>query len=220
MVMSLILDAAMQMRLSAQALAALMPAMSPRAAVQALLDARLAGDALGLLARLLPHRYAVAWVCQCCRREVLDALDRAGLELAEAWVREPNETRRREALAFAGAHRYRSIGAWVAACAGWSGGNLNLRDERPTPVPPHFSAIAASAALSYLAARVPAQFNARRSAYVMDALGLLDGAGEMDEPRRHDDSGAIDARRHVDGSRLIDARHRDDEPRPIEGGRP
>ncbi|CAM2157008.1 Secreted protein [Pararobbsia alpina] len=178
--MSLILDAAMQMRLSAQALAALVPAMSPRAAVQALLDAGLPGDALGLLARLLPHRYAVAWVCQCCRREVLDALDRAGLELAEAWVREPNEARRREALAFASAHRYRSIGAWVAACAGWTGGNLNPRDERPTPVPPHLSAIAAMAALSYLAARVAAQFDARRRGFVADAIGLLDGPERID----------------------------------------
>ncbi|MGN4077713.1 DUF6931 family protein, partial [Burkholderia gladioli] len=70
-------------------------------------------------------------------------------------------------------HRYRGIGAWAAAAAGWTGGNLNPRAERPTPPPAHLCAIAAMAALNYLAALVPARFDARRLTYVRDALGLL-----------------------------------------------
>jgi hypothetical protein len=169
-----ILEAADQMRLSARAQACLRPSMAARAAVQALLDAGYCADALSLLGRLLPHRYAVAWACQCGRRQTLDEHDRAGLALAEAWVRDPVEAQRAAALAFAKAHRYQTIGAWTAAAAGWSGGNLNPDHERPTPPPQHLSAIAATAAVNYMAALVPAQFDARRTAFAHDALGLLD----------------------------------------------
>jgi hypothetical protein len=182
---SVIVDAAVQMRLSAQALAALTPAMTARAAVQALLDARLTADALSLLARLLPHRYVVAWVCQCAQREILEARDRAGLELAEAWLREPDASRQAAALAFAHAHRFQTLGAWLAACAGWSSGNLNPRADRPTPVPAHLGAIAASTALSYLAARVPNQWDLRRRGFILEAIGLLDGA-HTSGARTHD----------------------------------
>lgn len=175
-----ILEAAGQMRLSAPARACLQPSMAARAAVQALLDAGHCADALSLLGRLLPRRYAVAWACQCGRRQTLDEHDRAGLALAEAWVRDPVEAQRVVALAFAKAHHYQTIGAWMAAAAGWSGGNLNPEHERPTPPPEHLSAIAATAAVSYMAALVPAQFDARRTAFVRDALGILSDPDGID----------------------------------------
>jgi hypothetical protein len=171
--MSAILDAARQMRLSAPAYARLQPALAPQAAVQTLLDAGLTADALSLLARLLPRRYAVAWVCQCGSRQTLGEHDRAGLALAETWLRDPCEPHREAAAAFASAQRFRTIGAWAAAAAGWTGGNLNPRHEQPTPPPEHLTAIAAMAAVSYMAALIPAQLDARRGAFVRDALGLL-----------------------------------------------
>lgn len=161
------------MRIGAAALACLQPAMDSRTAVQALLDAGLPADALSLLARLLPCRYAVAWVCQCGERQSLDEHDRAGLALAQAWVRDPGDAQRDAAASFAHLHRYQTVGAWAAAAAGWSGGNLNPRCERPTPPPPHLSALAAMAAVTYMAARVPAQLDERCRAFVEDALGLL-----------------------------------------------
>jgi hypothetical protein len=173
-------EAARQMRLSARAQACLRPSMQARAAVQALLDAGYCADAMSLLSRLLPRRYAVAWACQCGRSQPLDEHDRAGLALAEAWVREPEEAQRAAALAFAKTHRYRTIGAWTAAAAGWTGGNLNPDHERPTSPPEHLSAIAATAAVTYMAARVPAQFDARRAAFVRDALSLLSGPEGID----------------------------------------
>ncbi|MFC0396983.1 DUF6931 family protein [Paraburkholderia rhizosphaerae] len=169
-----VLEAARQMQLSAHAQHQLDAAMAPRAAVQTLLDAGLAADALSLLARLLPRRYAVAWVCQCARREALDEHDVAGLALAQAWVREPSERNRADAAAFAKTHRYKTIGAWSAAAAGWTGGNLNPQHEQPTPAPEHLTALAAMAAVTYMAARVADQFAARRAGFVRDALGLLD----------------------------------------------
>ncbi len=178
--MSVILDAARQMRLSAPAQARLRPAMTSHTAVRTLLDDGLAADALSLLARLLPRRYAVAWVCQCGSRQALGEHDRAGLALAEAWVRDPREVHRANAASFAGAHRYRSIGAWSAAAAGWTGGNLNPRCDQPTPPPEHLTALAAMAAATYMAALVPAQLDARRTAFVRDALGLLSVPNSID----------------------------------------
>jgi hypothetical protein len=171
--MSTILDAARPMRLSARATARLLPTMAPHTAVRTLLDDGLSADALSLLARLLPRRYAVAWVCQCGSRQTLGEHDRAGLALAEAWLRDPGEAHRAAAAAFAKTHRYQTIGAWAAASAGWSGGNLNPRYEQPTPPPEHLTALAAMAAVTYMAALVPAQLDARRTAFVRDALGLL-----------------------------------------------
>jgi hypothetical protein len=171
--MSTIQDAAQQMRLGAPAQQLLRSDLTPRAAVQALLDAGLVADALSLLARLLPRRYAVAWVCQCARQQPLSEHDGAGVVLAEAWVRQPDETHRAAALSFAAAHRYKTAGAWTAAAAGWSGGQLNPQAERPTPPPEHMTAIAAMAAVTHLSALVADQFAARRAAFVHSALDLL-----------------------------------------------
>jgi hypothetical protein len=168
-----IFDAAREMRLSDAALANLQPTMTPYLAVQTLLNANRPADAMGLLARLLPRRYSVAWACQCGRKELLDDHDRAGIALAEAWVRDPGEAQRAAALTFARTHRFQTVGAWTAAAAGWSGGNLNPDHARPTPPPEHLTAIAASSAVTYIAARVASQFDARRTAFIRDAMKLL-----------------------------------------------
>lgn len=172
--MSTIIQAAQQMRLSAQAQGLLRPELAARAAVQTLLDAGLAADALGLLMRLLPRRYAVAWLCQCSREQSLSEQDRAGTALAESWVRDPSEAHRRAAFDFAKTHRYKSIGAWIAAAAGWSGGNLAPpSQDLQVPPPEQLTALAAAAAVTHIAALVADQFKARREAFVRSALGLL-----------------------------------------------
>ncbi len=176
--MSAIMQASIQMDLSEPASALIRPDMSAQAAVQALVDAGQVQDALKLLARLLPKRYAVAWLCQCARDQALDPEDRAGASLAERWVREPNESNRRAALEFANAGGYKSAGAWVAAAAGWSGGSLAPASQQ-TPVPPadHLTACAAVAALNMLAALVLEKFEARRAGFIEPAMNLLNAGG-------------------------------------------
>jgi hypothetical protein len=152
--------------------------MGPREAVQALLEGGETQDALKLLARLLPKRYAVAWACQCARDVVLPLEDRAGAALAEQWVREPEEPNRRAAFEFAHAGGYRSVGAWLAACAGWSGGSLAPATQE-TPVPPaeHLTACAVVAAINLMAGLDPERFEQRRAGFMARAMSLL-GAGE------------------------------------------
>lgn len=176
--MSAILQASLQMGLSPGASAHLRPEMTPQAAVQTLLDGGEAQDALKLLARLLPKRYAVAWLCQCAREQPLELEDKAGASLAEKWVREPTESNRRAAFEFANSGGYKSLGAWLAAAAGWSGGSLApATQQTPVPPPEHLTACATVAAVNLMAALVAENFVARRAEFMARALGLL-GAGE------------------------------------------
>jgi hypothetical protein len=176
--MSAVMQASMQMELSEPASAMLRADMTPQAAVQALVGAGQVQDALKLLARLLPKRYAVAWLCQCARDQPLGPEDKAGASLAEKWVREPNESNRRAAFEFANAGGYKSTGAWLAAAAGWSGGSLAPASQE-TPVPPadHLTACAVVAGINMLAALVADKFESRRAGYIEPAMSLLNAGG-------------------------------------------
>lgn len=176
--MSTVMHACIEMELSGPASASLRNDMTPQVAVQTLVGAGQVPDALKLLARLLPKRYAVAWLCQCARDQPLDPEDRAGASLAEKWVREPNESNRRAAFEFADAGGYKSTGAWLAAAAGWSGGSLApASQDTPVPPPDHLTACAVVAGVNMLAAMVADQFEARRAAFIAPAMNLLNAGG-------------------------------------------
>jgi len=176
--MSAVIHASVQMELAPAANAVLRADMTAPVAVQALLGAGQPQDALKLLARLLPKRYAVAWLCQCAREQPLTQEDRAGASLAEQWVREPSESNRRAAFEFAHAGGYKSLGAWIAAAAGWSGGSLApAAQETPVPPPEHLTARATVAAINLMAALEPAEFDARRTAFIERATPLLQSGG-------------------------------------------
>lgn len=176
--MSTVMQACVEMELSEPASATLKSNMTAQMAVQALVDAGQVQDALKLLARMLPKRYAVAWLCQCARDQSLNPEDRAGASLAEKWVREPNESNRRAAFEFADAGGYKSAGAWLAAAAGWSGGSLAPASQgTPVPPPDHLTARAVVAGINMLAALVIDEFEERRAGFIGPAMDLLNAGG-------------------------------------------
>ncbi|MEO8999859.1 MAG: hypothetical protein ABI227_04285 [Rhodanobacter sp.] len=176
--MSAVMQASIQMELSEPASALLKSDMTAQIAVQTLVGAGQIQDALKLLARLLPKRYAVAWLCQCARDQPLNPEDKAGASLAEKWVREPNESNRRAAYEFANAGGYKSAGAWVAAAAGWSGGSLApASQETLVPPPDHLTACAVVAGINMLAALVIEKFEVRRAGFIEPAMNLLNAGG-------------------------------------------
>ncbi len=89
--------------------------------------------ALVFLAHLLPRREAVWWGCQCVSAVLGAAAKDEGLRLALLWVRDPDETLRREALAFSQAGDLRAATSWLARAAGYSGGSISAPDQPPTP---------------------------------------------------------------------------------------
>lgn len=180
--MTTIEQAAAQMELKQGASGLLRADMQPHQAVQALLDGGHTGEAVKLVARLLPKRYVVAWVCQCAREEDLPMEDRAGASLADKWTRDPSENSRRAAYDFAEADEYETLGGWIAATAGWAAGSLAPADqETAVPPPEHLTAVAAVAAINMLAALVPEKYAPRRRRFVQRAMTLMEQTGKGHE---------------------------------------
>jgi hypothetical protein len=129
-----------------------------RSCIDEMLEQGLAADALMLIARILPKRYVVAWACECFKGALAGLptatdVDRAGLALAQQWLTDPTEDRRRAALDFAEAGEFSTPGAWIAASAGWSDGSLLPRGYDTISPPDHLPAEAAVAALRFAASQ-------------------------------------------------------------------
>jgi hypothetical protein len=105
--------------------------------------------AISVCAYLLPRRVAVAWACRSIRRMVerLRPDDDRMIGFAEAWVEEPEEPRRRKALASGNVGDARSAATWVALAAGWSGGSIVPDDMGYAPADPEQTAKAVRVAL-------------------------------------------------------------------------
>jgi hypothetical protein len=82
--------------------------------------------AISFCAYLLTRRTVVAWACRSMRRMVerLDDGEEKAIGFAEAWVEEPDEPRRRKALALGNVSNPRAATTWLALAAGWSGGSV------------------------------------------------------------------------------------------------
>jgi hypothetical protein len=106
-------------------------------------------DAIPFCAYMLPRREAVWWANQCVRA-LIDApteADETALKAAEEWVYEPEEPRRRQALAIARSHNQGAASTWVAYAAAWSSGTIVVTEHRGPPVTPQLTAKAAIAAI-------------------------------------------------------------------------
>jgi hypothetical protein len=107
-------------------------------------------------AYLLPRRKAVWWGHQCVGSliHLLSDQDLRLLQLAEDWVREPEEDRRVVAMDEGMAVRSKSPGVWIALAAGWSGGSLAPVGMPKVPPPPYLTARAVNTGILGALARV------------------------------------------------------------------
>ena len=124
--------------------------------LQELIDKRKWNAAVSYCAYLLPRREAVWWGCQALRQIQPHRApqDTRAIELAEAWVREPEEDRRLSALNYGNAGDHRAPATWMALAAGWSGGNV-MPDFGHAPAQPYQTARAIRAGLLGAMAWVP-----------------------------------------------------------------
>ena len=121
------------------------------------------GAALSYCAYLLPRREAVWWSIACVRQvDGLGASEKACLDAAEVWVRNPDEAPRRRALELGMAGNTKLPATWVALAAGWSGGSMAPSDAQRLPVAPQLTAQAVRVALMAAAPRLA--FKARDAA--------------------------------------------------------
>jgi hypothetical protein len=105
--------------------------------------------AVSFCAYLLPRREAVWWGCQSLRHVKPQAApsEASALEAAEAWVREPEEDVRREALKRGMQGDGQMPATWMALAAGWSGGSIAPPEFGVLPAGPHQTARAVRAGL-------------------------------------------------------------------------
>jgi hypothetical protein len=135
-------------------------------------------DALRLIARVLPRKYALAWACEVLKGLIATGsgdsfeVERAGVALAERWLKDPSETNRRAALDFAERAAFKQPGAWLAAAAGWADGSLAPAGPEFTDVAPPDSLAGEAACAAILTAgwRAPAQRAALMQAAAVRAL--------------------------------------------------
>jgi hypothetical protein len=139
-------------------------AASPLEFLSRLLASPTPEDAITFCAYLLGRREAVWWACHCHRLfgPPVNRDDEKAMLVAEAWVREPEEHRRRMALALGLGGNHSLAGTWLALAAGGAGGTFILDGKPGAPVPPDMTAKAVRSAVLISLARLPIRERARR----------------------------------------------------------
>lgn len=152
----------------------------PLAFIKSLAETETPEDAIAFCAYVLPRREAVWWACQCLRslNPMPGSEEQAALDAAEAWVKEPEERRRRMALQLGMNGDRRAPASWAALAAAWSGGNITENDQWQVAAKPEMTARAARVAILTALARAGAKERAARlKACVETGLRLAaDGA--------------------------------------------
>jgi hypothetical protein len=144
-----------------------------------LIDSATPEDAIGFCAYLLPRREAVWWGCSCVRG-LSDEAGRGQVErsrafmAAECWVKDPQHSRRIEAMRIGLASPRSDASTWLALGAAWSGGDMTDNPQAPVVAPPHLTAKAIRAAiLIALARNATLERRARLSVCIEHGVKLL-----------------------------------------------
>lgn len=151
----------------------------PLAFLAALRRSETPEDAVSFLAYALGRREAVWWGAQSVRflAKVHPGAEDAPLQAAEAWVRDPDDQRRREALRLGMTGNRRLATCWVALAAGWSGGNIGPSADAVVAATPEMTPRAVRTAILVALATVSAKDRGSRLQTCVDTgLPLLKGA--------------------------------------------
>jgi hypothetical protein len=152
-------------------------AVPPLEFLQALAAGGTPEDAIAFAAYMLPRREAVWWTTQCVRAiapPASDTEDKA-IKIAEAWVREPEEHRRRAALDQGLRGDKELPGTWAALAAAWSGGPMLVGEVIGPNAPPHLTAVASRNAILIALARSPPAERMQRLKLCVDGATKLSG---------------------------------------------
>jgi len=128
----------------------LIDGQTPAEYIQLLQDRKMFADAIRFLAMALPKREAVWWACVASKSMMakdVSPQDVATLSAAEAWVYQPTEENRRQAMAYAEAAEFKTASSWSATAAFWSAGSMAPADVPVVPPAPDLTAKAVTGAV-------------------------------------------------------------------------
>ena len=134
--------------------------------------------AVSFCAYLLPRRVAVAWACRSIRRIIGTPRpdEERMLGFAEDWVAEPEEPRRRKALASGTMGDTKSPATWAVLAAGWSGGSIVPEEMGYSPADPEQTAKAVRVALFIAMSRLEGEAKHRvMTACLQDGIQFASG---------------------------------------------
>jgi hypothetical protein len=138
-------------------------------------------EAIRFLAFALKKRDAVWWACACLRElapKDAPPADKAALDAAEAWVRDPSDANRRTAFDAAQAAGHKSPAAWTALGVFWSEGSISLPNLPLVAPPDHLTAHAvASAVVLATVAAEPAKAPEKQQRVLARGLDVGRGQG-------------------------------------------
>jgi hypothetical protein len=142
-------------------------------------------EAARLCAYALPAREAVWWAIRCAAVTApagLPEADREACALAEAWVRKPADTTRRQAMERAQVAGFTTAEAWAAVAAFWSGDSMSPPDQPKVPPAPHLTGTAVAGAMILASVRPGADRQQERlSRFLGSARDIaLGGSGYLD----------------------------------------
>lgn len=141
-----------RVELSPEALAGLLPDLSPQGFLSVLMRGGLFPDAVRFLAHALPVREGVWWACVSTGLAPLSREEEDCVACAEAWVYDGSETVRRACLPAAEAVNLKGAAAYAALAAFWSGGSLAPEGGPDVPPHPNLAPIGVGASLLLAAA--------------------------------------------------------------------
>jgi hypothetical protein len=133
--------------------------------------------AISFCAYLLPRREAIWWGCQSIRRMQLhlNAKETEALDIAEAWVREPDDPHRRAALELGVKSDGALCSTWMLLAVGWSGGNLIAPSQHAMavqPAPQQTARAVRGGVMLALARLTREQINAAAKSCLEEAIAL------------------------------------------------
>jgi hypothetical protein len=149
--------------------------LRPGEYVALLVEKGLFADAVRFLAHALPKREAVWWAWVCARRAAGDTPPPkigAALAASEKWIAQPNEDRRRAAMAAAEAAGFNTPAGCAALAAFFSGGSLAPPNAPVVPPGEHLTAKAVAGAVIMAAVSDPAQAPEKFRASVTQGLDV------------------------------------------------
>lgn len=123
---------------------------TPEDYINRLIEKEYFADSIMFLAHCLPKREAIWWACLCAKvvtNKETKADDLASLTMAEKWVYEPDENKRRMCGTLAEKGQYKTAHNWAAAAVFWSGGSITKEDEPAIEPAPYLYAHAVSGAI-------------------------------------------------------------------------
>jgi hypothetical protein len=147
-----------QFPLSEEAKQLLGDALTPRLALDMLIDRGQWVNAVRFLAHALPKREAVWWACQCLRSVSapdVPAAVTSAIQAAEKWAKDPKEENRRATQAAAEAAGLDTAAGCAAMAAFFSGGSMGPPHlKQPIPPGPTLTARMVAAAVMLAAVQL------------------------------------------------------------------